>query len=285
MTTENLLDLVGYHKKWHATVQNIIEQIFDRIGVKNGFFVEFGAWDGIFGSNTRKLFNSGWSGILIEPEEDRFLELQKNYQDSDNVTAINSFVNPTGDLTFDKLVDKHVHSGIDFCSIDIDGLDLDVFESIEKHLPKVVCIEGGQMMNPLYKQRIPTELSQQNIQQGLYIMNESFEKKGYKILCTYQDTFFIKEEYYNLFNVKDDLVELYLDGILAYPRVPWILSTLQKVGLRNEIIDLIMSRVGTLPSDSSSESKQRWIDKNYSQICDIVEAVRQAYHKPSNNKE
>ena len=46
-----------------------------------------------------------------------------------------------------------------------------------------------------------------------------------------------------------------------------------------------MSRVGTLPSDSSSESKQRWIDKNYSQICDIVEAVRQAYHKPSNNKE
>ena len=145
MKTENLLDFVGYHKKWHATVQNkrkeyeynqndyIIEEIFKRIGVKNGFFVEFGAWDGIFGSNTRRLFNNGWSGILIEPNKDRFQDLEKNYENNDNVITINSFINPTGDLSFDNVVHEHVNEGIDFCSIDIDGLDLEVFESIYKY--------------------------------------------------------------------------------------------------------------------------------------------------------
>ena len=54
---ENLLDYVGYREKWHAAVQNfrkpaqfnqndpLVEEIFKRLGTKNGFFVEFGAWD------------------------------------------------------------------------------------------------------------------------------------------------------------------------------------------------------------------------------------------------
>ena len=179
---ENLLDHVGYREKWHGTVQNfrkpaqfnqndpLIEEIFKRLKIKNGLFVEFGAWDGIANSNTRKLFLDGWSGILIEPNRKRYEELEKNYEDSDHVHCINSYVDHKNNL-FDDIVGKYVVDKIDFCSIDIDGLDLEVFETIEKFLPEVVCIEGGQMLSPVFKERLPTHTAKDNIQQGIYVMN------------------------------------------------------------------------------------------------------------------
>ena len=46
---------------------------------KNGFYVEFGADDGIKNSNTHYLEKlKGWSGILAEPNPKTFLELQLN---------------------------------------------------------------------------------------------------------------------------------------------------------------------------------------------------------------
>lgn len=283
---EDLLDFVGYHPKWHGQVQRsrreyeynqndyLIEEIFRRIGVTSGFFVEFGAWDGIYGSNTRKLFKEGWSGILIEPDETRFNNLQNNYSDNQEVTTLNTLITTSGDDIFDNVVDQYVSGVIDFCSIDIDGMDLDVFETIEKHLPNVICIEGGQMLNPTHGKRLPTNISKHNIQQGIRVMNDSFEKKGYKLICTYQDSFFVKEEYYGMFNVKEDLIDLYLDGILAYPRIPWILDTLSKVGLTNDVLEYIMSNVSYCHPQASSEQKSQWVDENYSNICEIVEKIR-----------
>jgi hypothetical protein len=36
-------------------------------GVKNGYFVDVGSWDGVKGSNTKVLEDLGWSGICIDP--------------------------------------------------------------------------------------------------------------------------------------------------------------------------------------------------------------------------
>lgn len=299
---ENLLDFVGYHEKWHGQPQShrkkyefnqndfLIEEIFKRIGVEGGTFVEFGAWDGIKGSNTRKLFLNGWGGILIEPEEDRFNDLQKNYLNTPNVITINSFVTSDGSTTFDNLVNDYVTDGIDFCSIDIDGLDLDVFEAIEKHLPTVVCIEGGQMLSPVYQERLPIEISSENMQQGLFIMNKSFEEKGYKILCSYQDTFFIKKEHYHLFNTTDDLIELYLDGILAYPRIPWILQKISEVNsifgvsLSNDFLLYVTRDVPYCHPQAPTEHKILWVNENYSNIVKNIENIRQTYRQKIRGK-
>jgi hypothetical protein len=290
MNTENLLDFVGYMPKWHGIKQMgrkkykysqndyLIQEIFDRIGTKNGFFVEFGAWDGILGSNTRALFESGWRGILIEPDQERYKNLKKNYSNHPEIITLNCFVETEGENIFDLVVDKYVDDKIDFCSIDVDGLDLDIFETIQKHKPTVVCIEGGQMLNPTLKQRLPPHISKHNIQQSLYVMNDSFEKSGYKLVCTYQDCFFVKKEYYHLFNVKDDLVELYLDGILSYPRIPWILNQISQVGLSNNILEYIMRHVPYCPPHTTSEQKSQWVDNNYSTICEVVKKIREKYH-------
>ena len=237
------MNLLDYRKSIYSSIGNdgVIEKIFDVLKIENGFFVEFGAWDGIKGSNCRNLYNKGWSGIFIEPDVTRYADLVKNYENSENITCINSFVD-TNDNKFDNLVSPFIHTEIDFCSIDIDGLDLEVFETFEKFLPKVICIEGGQMLEPNYP-RIPAEIAKNNIQQSLQTMVNSFEKKGYKLLCTYQDCFFVKAEYFDLFKIDANTNTMYLQGLYSiHRRLPWIQHMLRLSGLRNKVVDYILQR-------------------------------------------
>ena len=59
----------------------VIENFFknsDGSIMTNGFFIEFGAYDGIKFSNTKILEMLGWKGICIEPVPHVFTQLQKN---------------------------------------------------------------------------------------------------------------------------------------------------------------------------------------------------------------
>ena len=238
------INLLNYKKEVYSSIGNdgIIDFIFDKIGKNKRTFVEFGAWDGVKNSNCRNLFENGWSGIFIEVDRNKYKNLKKNYRDSDRVKCINRSIALKGENLFDNIVGPYIKESIDFCSIDIDGLDLEVFETFEKYLPIVVCIEGGQMLSPYHK-RINKNISKKNIQQSLYVMVNSFEQKGYKILCSYQDTFFIKKEFYNLFDVSDDILTLYFNGLRSIPRrMPFIQKYVNKVGLKNEIVDYILKK-------------------------------------------
>ena len=46
--------------------------------IKGGFFVEAGALDGLFMSNTKILEDLGWQGLLIEPSPKAVIECKKN---------------------------------------------------------------------------------------------------------------------------------------------------------------------------------------------------------------
>jgi len=287
---ENLLDLVAYHKKWHSKVQNhrkkyiyntndyLIEEIFSRLKITDGVFVEFGAWDGVHLSNTKKLFDNGWRGLLIEPDNNKFKDLENNYKDTDRVICIKRFLDTKENL-IDDIFEQCLEENIDFCSIDIDGLDLDIFETFKINLPKVVCIEGGQILEPNYP-RISSELSSNNIQQSLSVMNDVFESKGYKLLCAYQDAFFIKEEYFHLFNVDESLYNQYIEGLIVIPRLPYIKSILDKHGLTNNIIEKALSDV---PNDKLSwvmhqadaVGKQQWVDEYYESIKSNLESLKE----------
>jgi hypothetical protein len=270
---ENILDHLNYHKKWHQGTQehrkkykysmneDIIEYILKKINIKeNGFFVEFGAMDGILGSNCRKIFEKGWKGMFIEMNFLDFVKLKKNYINTD-IIIINKKVSLTGENTFDNIMKENNVKNIDFCSIDVDGLDLQIFKTIEVFLPTIVCIEGGQMLHP-YEKEIPIDKEKQCITQSLSIFVREFEKKGYKILCAYQDIFFIKEEYYNFFNVETDIYQLYLDGLLALPRIPYIKTILNNVQLKNTIIEYISKNC----DNSITECRDIWLARNYNII-------------------
>tara|TARA_R110000765_G_scaffold242123_1_gene344774 strand:+ start:25 stop:876 length:852 start_codon:yes stop_codon:yes gene_type:complete len=282
MKKENLLNHIGYLKKWHGAAQknrkpfehspnqHLIDIIFKRMDIQNGLCVEFGAWDGIHNSNTKKLIDSGWYSVQIEPEYSRYVRLEQNYRKNSKVFCINKYID-TKDNLFDNII--KIDRNIDFCSIDIDGLDLDVFETFEKNLPKVVCIEGGQMLIPDHK-RIPADISKNNIQQSLSVFNEVFNKKGYKLICSYQDSFFVKEEYYDLFNVSENLLDLYLDGLEALPRFPWIKQKLDQNNLYNEIVESVVEKCTKIDPSADLNTKSLWVDNNFSLIQKILNHYR-----------
>lgn len=107
----------------------VLLRLFERIGTRNGRFVEFGAWDGLHLSNTANLrLNHGWSGLLMEASDraDGVL-VQREYVDPGNVEAL-----------FDRY---DVPRDFDLLSIDIDGHDYWVWNAINSYTPRVVVVE------------------------------------------------------------------------------------------------------------------------------------------------
>lgn len=76
-------DLAGFAKHCLANVdrsngqwQQDLWVMFETQGMRDGFFVEFGAADGVVGSNTLMLEKDlGWRGVLCEPVPSAFAEL------------------------------------------------------------------------------------------------------------------------------------------------------------------------------------------------------------------
>lgn len=283
MNRENLLDQLGMHPKWHLSNSKrkrttysinepIIELIFGRMKIRNGLFVEFGAWDGIVLSNCRKLFDNGWGGVFIEGSNKKYKELRENYKNNEDIITINSFIDDNRN-TLDKVLIENGITSVDFCSIDIDGLDLNVFKSINEILPKVICIEGGQVLFPTENQIVPTHIEKDNITQSLFNYILEFKKKGYAILCAYQDIFFIKDEYYHLFNVSKNVFELYINGIFALPRIPWLYEQIIKHKLSNKIIESIVSST----DNSNFKNRNKWVQDNHKTLQQLEIDLKNKY--------
>jgi len=60
--------------------ESYIEQFFR--GSKKGRFLDVGAYDGVVFSNTRRLVEHGWSGVLVEPSPSLHSVLEKRYGDN-----------------------------------------------------------------------------------------------------------------------------------------------------------------------------------------------------------
>lgn len=240
------MDILKHRKRGYSNIGNdgIIKFIFKTLGISTGTFVEFGAYDGVKNSNCKKLQEKGWNGIFIEPDVERFEKLEKEYINcKDKITCINCKIELQGDNLFDNVVGPCLEGeNIDFCSIDVDGLDLEIFETFDEHLPTVVCIEGGQALSPYYE-RVEKSVAQNCIQQSLKVMVDSFEQKGYKILCCYQDCFFIRKELYDSFDVSEDLITLYFNGLRSRPLcMSYVKDYTDAAGIKNEIVDYVLER-------------------------------------------
>jgi hypothetical protein len=126
--------------KWSQFGEDgIIEAIFDRIGTRSAFCVEFGAADGLTCSNTKALREVGWSALLIE--SDPALAARAEEHAGQAVEVLNETV--TAD-NLDGFIDGRQ---VDFMSIDVDGTDYQIWAGLEAR-PRVVCIEYNASIPP-----------------------------------------------------------------------------------------------------------------------------------------
>ena len=121
----------------------IIEEIFRRIkNLLDYQCCEFGAWDGKHLSNTYNLIkNHNYKALLIEGDKKKFQILNSNFL-NDKVIKLNKFVEFEGKNTLDNILENNnFNKNFDFLSIDIDGNDYHIFDSLKKFLPKLISIE------------------------------------------------------------------------------------------------------------------------------------------------
>ena len=174
---------------------------------KVGTFVEAGAVDGFFESNTYWLERfEGWNGVLIEPSRDMFNRLEFNrprslhfncalvaHEDNGKTMSLighhatatiqrsegnESSSSVVVGRSLSSILDESGVNEIDFLSLDVEGFERDVLNGIDfdRHAPKVILIE------------CLTE-------DALQIISEFLARKGYRNekKITYRDYLFLKD--------------------------------------------------------------------------------------------
>ncbi|MBE9007105.1 glycosyltransferase [Fortiea sp. LEGE XX443] len=142
------LEHFGFKIYSQSDEDGIIEEIFNRIGVKSKIFVEFGAETGEE-NNSRYLLENGWTGLWIEslPEYAQAIRYnQKNAINEGRLKFIEAIVTAEN---INNLIESAGISGeIDFLSVDIDSNDYHVYDAISVIQPRVVCLEHNHCYPP-----------------------------------------------------------------------------------------------------------------------------------------
>lgn len=179
----------------------IIEKIFSEIKPKSNLCCEFGAWDGIWASNCRNLIkNHNWKAIMIEGNLVRYEELIKTYRNNKRIRCLNSYID-NKENSLNNILTYEEKNNLDFLSIDIDGLDFEIFESLDFY-PQVICIEVNTGHSPEVDTKIPKEIAQNNVGQPLSYFGDIAKLKGYKLVCFTGNAFFIKKDLLASTNIK-----------------------------------------------------------------------------------
>lgn len=143
----------------------------------DGRFLDIGAFSAETFSNTRALYERGWSGVLIEPSPGPFRNIAQVYVNAPSVTLINAavgfhegvmemwvtddatstldeatyqkwrgYVNYTGKIEVPVITLEPIfaqHGTFDFISIDTEGTSVDLLHRIFAlgHRPRCICVE------------------------------------------------------------------------------------------------------------------------------------------------
>lgn len=140
------IDLLKYEKSVYSQSgeDGILEKIFNTLSIQSGWFCEFGAGDGNNISNSRRLREIGWSGVLIEGDASRFEQMQKDpaISENQNIFTVSKYIScEPGEKVDDILASTPIPKEFDLLSIDVDGNDLWIWESIQNYQPTVVITE------------------------------------------------------------------------------------------------------------------------------------------------
>src|SRR5580704_16632386 len=181
----------------------IIQEIFNRVGVTNRTFVEFGVETGVE-SNTTKLLVEGWRGLWIDAMPmhvaairttfahkfaDGTLKVRESFVTTENINAL--------------IAEAGIGGEIDLLSIDIDNNDYWVWKAITSINPRVVVIEYNASLRPPMSLVVPyqPERAWDGVSNYFGASLEAFVRlgrsKGYRLVgCSISgvNAFFVRDD-------------------------------------------------------------------------------------------
>jgi hypothetical protein len=215
-------------KPFRATVKSQegqdgqIQRIFETIGIKNKWCVEFGAWDGEHFSNTWSLINQhDWSSVQIEGNSEKAAELSARYSHRPDVHCLNRFVGfERGVDTLDDILSSTpCPTDLDFMSIDVDGNDWHIWDSLEVYKPRLLMIEFNQMADQhlLHVQERRFDLNEGSSLAAFVALGK---EKGYELIGVDTDAFFVHTDLLPLFDIEDNS----LSALFNPAEIPYLMS-------------------------------------------------------------
>ncbi len=189
------IDLAEYESSFYSQngEDGVLAKIFEVIKPTSRFCVEFGAYNGVTGSNTYLLRRQGWDALLLDRMfENPQMHLYKEFITAENINAL-----------FERY---GVPEDFDLLSIDIDYNDFYVWKSLDaKYRPSVVVIEYN-ASHPPDKDRI--------VKYKPYYCGDGTNYYGASILALYRlgrkkgySLVYADEKGVNLFFIRDDLLK------------------------------------------------------------------------------
>lgn len=185
-------DLEQYKKNIYSQngEDGVLDVIFKRLGVKKGFFVEVGAWDGKYLSNTYQFVQQGWGGIEIETDRRKFMSLVNNMLKIPNVHPVLYKIKPDNLDVILSLYD--VPKEYELLNVDIDSFDYWVWKN-HNYRPKVVVIESNGRNDIDYAQ--PPVMNYSSMKgSSIPALKKLAEEKGYTFVCLVGNLFFIRND-------------------------------------------------------------------------------------------
>lgn len=198
-----------YGKNYYSSQngeEGILEEVIKRLKIESGGTVEIGANNGNWLSNTAWLIKEkGFTGLMVEADYDLWEQCCKNWASDERVKSTCSMVNPGN-------INAFVGDDCDVLSIDVDGIDHQIFQAMEAK-PKVVIIEIDSSIPP-DEERFNREGGA-----GYLPMVKLGIEKGYFLLCHTGNLVFVDKKYKKLFpEIKGDG----LKNSAEYFRTQWL---------------------------------------------------------------
>lgn len=125
-------------------------RLLRRLGIDTGAAVDCAACDGVTKSNTLALYETGWSGLAVEGNPQRFERLAGAYARLQRVALARFWVTP--DNVCDLLAAARIEREFEFLNLDLDSYDHFVLDAIlQRFRPRLVCAEINEKIPPPVK--------------------------------------------------------------------------------------------------------------------------------------
>ena len=186
----------------------IINEIFNRLDITKGQFIEIGTGDGSE-NNTRLLLELGWKGVWIDGSTKNLNTINSNFQNFIKNEKLFACANFVDENNINSLLKKiEISKDVDLLSLDLDLTTHLVWESINYITPKVLVIEynGFFPKNTLWQANIRGNMSWDgsiNMGASLSTIIKISEEKNYKFIGTElsgTNAFFVHQSLQNYFS-------------------------------------------------------------------------------------